>query len=206
MAEHQATAMWRSRLRWRLTGAWQWPAFFVLTVVDAVVLARLPFAGGRSNLLGSVLAAGLLNVIVVAVVPVVVGPLLRRRRPQLPREIAGDQAGAAGLVVLSVGLLVLGILHRPALRANDRSAAQAVSAATVFAAHRAPKEFLPLHGSDTVQREAHLFRTCFPGPDPRRDYCVYVTTGEPVATVRVDHDQEPNATVSGPDNPGRLSP
>jgi hypothetical protein len=105
-----------------------------------------------------------------------------------------------------VVLLVLGIAHRPALRANDRSTAAAVSAATVFAAHRAPKEFLPLRGSDTVQREAHLFRTCFPGPDPRRDYCVYVTTDEPVATMRVDPDQTPNATMSGPDNPGRLSP
>jgi hypothetical protein len=32
---------WR-RLRWRLRGAWQWPAFVVLTVADAVIVARLP--------------------------------------------------------------------------------------------------------------------------------------------------------------------
>src|SRR4051812_17810009 len=35
---------WR-RLRWRLRGAWQWPAFAVLTVVDALLVARLPFQG-----------------------------------------------------------------------------------------------------------------------------------------------------------------
>ena len=67
MAERPAMAVWRTRLRWRLSGAWQWPTFAVLTVVDAVILARLPFSGGRANLLGCLLAAGLLNVIVVAV-------------------------------------------------------------------------------------------------------------------------------------------
>ena len=35
---------WR-RLRWRLRGAWQWPAFIVLTLVDALLVARLPFQG-----------------------------------------------------------------------------------------------------------------------------------------------------------------
>jgi hypothetical protein len=206
MAEHEATAMWRSRLRWRLTGAWQWPAFAVLTVVDAVVLARLPFAGGRSSLIGSLLAAGLMNVIVIAVLPPIAGPLLRRRRPDLPREVAGDRVGTTGLVALSVLLLVLGIAHRPALRANDRDLAGAISAARTFAAHHAPREFLPLREQDTVEHEAHLFRSCFPGPDPRRDYCVWVTTDEPVPILRVDPDQRPNATISGPENPGRLSP
>ena len=205
MAERDATAMWGTRLRWRLAGAWQWPTFMVLTIVDAVVLARLPFAGGRSDLLGCLLAAGLLNVIVVAVLPLVAGPLLRRRRPQLPREIAADQAGTAGLVALTVLLLVLGFVHRPALQANDQDAARAVSAAAQFAAHRAPKEYLPLRGSDTVQQGDGVFRTCFPGPDPRRDWCVWVMTDEAVPILRPDPDQRPNATVAGADNPGRLS-
>ena len=94
-------AVWRARLRWRLAGAWQWPAFCVLTAVDAVVLSRLPFAGGRSTIIGSLLAAGLLNMILLAVVPRPGGWLLRRRRPDLPREIAADFAGAGAMAVLS---------------------------------------------------------------------------------------------------------
>ncbi|MDX6732292.1 MAG: hypothetical protein QOC54_2240 [Baekduia sp.] len=201
--EPPATTVWRSRLRWRLTGAWQWPAFVLLTLVDAVVLARLPFSGGRGSLVGSLIAAGFLNIIVVAVVPHVGGPLLRRRRRHLPREVAGDQAGTAGLVVLAALLLAGGIAHRPALRANDDDARRAVSAAARFAGHRAPKAYLPLHGMDTVQQGRSLFRSCFSGPDPRRDFCVFVRTDEPAPIVRPDPDQRPNATISGPDNPGR---
>src|SRR3954454_20170918 len=150
MSERPATTVWRSRLRWRLTGAWQWPTSAVLTLVDAVVLARLPFSGGRANLLGCLLAAGLLNIIVVAVVPHAGGPLLRRVRPHLPREVAGDQAGTTGLVALAAVLLVAGIAHRPALRANDDDARRAVSAAAAFARQSGPEGHPPPPGVGTV--------------------------------------------------------
>jgi hypothetical protein len=197
-------AQWRTRLRWRLAGAWQWPAFFALTAVDAVVLSRLPFAGGRSTLIGSVLAAGLLNVIVLAVVPRPGGWLLRRRRPDLPREIAADFAGTAGLVALCAMLVVGGILHRPALREADTALTTAKSTARAFASHQAPHEYLPLRGEDTWQPGRNLFRTCFAGPDPRRDYCVFVRLDEANPVARADRDQRPNATVAGPGNPGRI--
>lgn len=202
-ADRAPIAVWRARLRWRLSGAWQWPAFAVLTVVDAVVLARLPFAGGRANLLGCLLAAGLLNVIVLAVVPRPGGWLIRRRCVHLPREVAADRAGALGLIVLSVVLIVGGLVHRPALQANDDNVAAAVREARVFAAHRAPPQYLPLRDADTWQQGPQLFRTCFSGPDPRRDFCVIVRTDEAVPIKRVDPDQRPNATIAGPDNPGR---
>jgi hypothetical protein len=202
--EREGFAVWRSRLRWRLSGAWQWPTFFVLTVVDGIVLARLPFAGGRSNMLGSVLAAGLLNIIVVAVVPRLGGWALRRRRPDLPREIAADRAGTLGMVALCLLLLGGGLAHRGALRASDSVAARALSEARVFAAHRAPARYQPLHGEDTWRAGGDVFRTCWEGPDPRRDFCVFVRMDEPAPIKRVDPDQRPNATVAGPDNPGRL--
>ncbi|QEC46946.1 hypothetical protein FSW04_04630 [Baekduia soli] len=204
MPERDAIAMWGARLRWRLRGAWQWPVFVVATVVDAVVLARLPFAGGRSDLLGSVLAAGFMNLIVIAVVSRAGGALLRRRRPQLPREIAADHAGTAGLAGLAVLLVVGGLLHRPALTAGDATRAEAVAAARAYAAHHAPAEYAGNLGrSDTWTQASYLYRTCFPGADPRRDWCVIVRTDEPSPVVRRDPDQRPNATIAGPDNPGR---
>ena len=42
-----------TRLRWRLRGAWQWPTFLALLVVNAVLLSELP-------LVDSDFAAGLL--------------------------------------------------------------------------------------------------------------------------------------------------
>jgi hypothetical protein len=205
MAERPAMAVWRTRLRWRLSGAWQWPTFAVLTVVDAVILARLPFSGGRANLLGCLLAAGLLNLIVIAVLSSTGGWLVRRRRPDLPRDIAADRAGTIGLVALFVVLLVGGLAHRPALHANDELATKVLRESQIFAAHRAPVQYLPLHGADTVQQGPDLFRTCYSGPDPRRDFCVFVRTDEPSLIKRVDPDQRPNATISGPDNPGRAA-
>jgi hypothetical protein len=201
--EREALVMWRTRLRWRLSGAWQWPTFALLTIVDAVILARLPFSGGRADLLGCVLAAGFLNVIVVAAVPLMGGPLMRRRWPHLPREIAADRAGTVGLVALFGLLLAGGLSHRADLRRSDRELGVAIAAATRFAAHRAPARYQPLHDASTVQQGTHLFRTCFPGPDPRRDFCVFVFTDEDVPVLRPDTDQRPNNTISGSDNPGR---
>jgi hypothetical protein len=204
MPEREAIAMWGSRLRWRLRGAWLWPAFAVLTLVDAVILARLPFAGGRADLLGSFLAAGFLNLAIVAVVARVGGALLRRRRPELPREVAVDQAGAAGLLALTLLLVAGGLAHRPALTMADSHRAAAIAAAQRYAAHHAPARYLPgMHRSTTWHQGPDLYRTCFPGPDPRRDFCVFVRTDEPLPVVRPDPDQRPNATIAGPDNPGR---
>jgi hypothetical protein len=195
--------VWRTRLRWRLSGAWQWPTFVVLVAVDAVLLARLPFSGGRANLLGALLAAGFLNVIVVAVAPRPGGWLVRRWRPALPREIAGDRAATFGMIGLCALLIAGGLAHRPALQRSDMTRATAIREARVFAAHRAPARYLPLHGEDTWQPGPSLFRTCWEGPDPKRDFCVFVRMDEPVPIKRVDTNQTPNATEAGPDNPGR---
>jgi hypothetical protein len=204
MPEREAMAMWRSRLRWRLRGAWQWPTFGAATLADAVVLSRLPFAGGRSNPLGSFLAAGFLNLAVVAVVGRLGGVLVRRRRPHLPRDVAADAAATAGLIGLFVLLVAGGVAHRPALHAADAVRVRAIGAARRFAVDQAPPGYVVnLHRSDTWQQAPDLFRTCFPGVDPRRDYCVIVRTDEPVPIVRRDPDQRPNATIAGPDNPGR---
>src|SRR3954471_24302535 len=40
------------RLRWRMRGAWQWPAFAALTLVAALALARLAFQGGGPDAIG----------------------------------------------------------------------------------------------------------------------------------------------------------
>lgn len=196
--------MWRSRLRWRLRGAWQWPTFAVATLIDAVILGQLPFSGDGLSFLPAFLLAGFFNLAVVAVLAPAGGAILRRRRPGLPKEVASDYSGTAGLVLLTVAFAAGGIAHRPAVLENRAELRTAVEAARRFAAHRGPPEYRGgLDRGDTWAQGAHLYRTCFPGPDPRRDLCIIVRTDEPVPIVRRDPDQRPNATVAGPDNPGR---
>jgi hypothetical protein len=185
-------ALWRFRLRWRWRGAWMWPAFAATTVLDAVVLSRLPFAGGRGDLPGAVLVAGFLNLMAVAVVGRAGGALLARRGT-LPREVAADRAGTAGLLALSALLVAGGLAHRPAVRAEDAARTAAVAAARQFAGHHAPRAYLAgLTRSSTWREGPHLFRTCLPGPDERRAWCMFVDTERRPPSVVRDPDQRPN--------------
>jgi hypothetical protein len=90
--------VWHRRLRWRLRGAWMWPAFLVLTVADGVLLVALPpYEGGPPHVFPGVLLALFLNLLTVAVVAPLAGLALRRRRPDLPRLISSAPQYQSGL-------------------------------------------------------------------------------------------------------------
>ena len=86
--------LWRSRVRWRFRGALLWPAFWVLTLADALLLGCLPIAGdGGTAFVPALLLSGFFNLVAVAIVAPLAGLVLRRRRRDLPRVIAFDRAG-----------------------------------------------------------------------------------------------------------------
>ena len=67
---------WPSRLRWRLRGAMQWPAFVLFTLLDAVVIAELPPSVIKEpNLIVGLLAATFGNLVLIGAV----APFLARR-------------------------------------------------------------------------------------------------------------------------------
>jgi hypothetical protein len=192
-------ALWRSRLRWRMRGATLWPAFVLAVVVDGVLLDLLPVSGDDGpGLFAAVILAGVLNLIVVAVVAPLAGRWLRSRRRGLPRDVAVDQAGTALLVLGAAVVLGLGLLHRPAVRAaQDDVAAQAAAARRFVLAH-APRDYQANVGRiNTWKQGDQLYRTCVPGPDPERAYCVIVRTDRSPPVVTPDPDQRPNATAAG---------
>jgi hypothetical protein len=193
-------ALWPRRLRWRLRGATLWPAFAVAVVVDGVLLNQLPIAGDDGPaLFPAMILAGFANLIVVAVVAPLAGLWLRSRRPSTPRVVAADQAGTALLVVVALAILALGLAHRPAVRAaRDDLEVQAVWARRFVLGH-APREFQA--GGDhlnTWKQGATLYRTCAPGPDPRRAFCMIVDTSMSPPKVAPDRDQRPNAVALPP--------
>jgi hypothetical protein len=186
--------VWHRRLRWRLRGAWQWPAFVVLTLVDGLVLALLPFYGdGPGGFMPGLLLAGFLNLFVIAVLAPAAGRLLRRRRPDLPRLVASDYAGAWLLAAICVLLVAGGVLHRPAVAAaedDERAVARAVHEYVLVhePAHRAG-----LATIDAMRLEAEYYRACVPGPDPRHWLCVFVSTERRPVGVTRDPDETPNS-------------
>jgi hypothetical protein len=179
------------RLRWRMRGAWQWPAFGALTVVDAVLVARLPFHGDGPDAIGALLLAGFLNLIVVAVAAPLAGMLVRRRRPDLPRMIARDYAGTALLFVATAGLVAGGLVHRRALVEEHADRAAALKAVHGYVLSQAPRFRAGLPAPDVEREEPELYRVCVYGDEPL-PLCLYVNTDQVPAGVRRDTSREPN--------------
>ena len=48
---------WFARLRWRRRGAWLWPAFVALTIVDGLIAHLLPLTGDSQSFMGAVVIA-----------------------------------------------------------------------------------------------------------------------------------------------------
>lgn len=186
--------LWVRRLRWRMAGAWQWPLFAVLTPLDGLVLALLPFYGdGPGGFVPGLLLAGFANLFAIAVLAPFAGRLLRRRRPDLPRLVATDYAGAWLLAALAAALLAGGLAHRPAVAAaeeDERALAVAVHD-YVVAEERAYEG--GLSAIDALRLEDEYYRACVPGDDPRRWLCLFVNTSERPAAVTRDPDEAPNS-------------
>jgi len=193
-APGQVERVWARRLRWRMRGAWQWPAFAVLTVVEAVLLMELPFyEDGPGSIVGGLLIAAFVNLLTVAVIGPLLGLWLRRRRPDLPRAIAADSASTAVLVLICAGFLVGGVLHRPAVAAERAEVAAVAASTRAYVITRAPEYRPGLVSIDAMRVEEDLYRSCVPGPDPKRWLCVFVTTDRHPPGVTEDPDRAPNA-------------
>jgi hypothetical protein len=182
-----------SRLRWRLRGAWQWPAFAAAVVAEAVLLNALPVWGdGVGGIVPGLLLAGSLNLIVVALVAPVVGLAVRRRRRDLPRPVASDYAGTALVGVLFVALLAGGLEHRGDLAAERFERAQNAVAVARFVRAQEPEYAHGLAMMDALQVEGGMYRTCVPGDDPDRPLCLFVRTDQDPPSIMRDGDRAPN--------------
>jgi hypothetical protein len=183
------------RLRWRLSGAWLWPAFILVTLVEMGLLHWLPIAGEGSRWIAALLLAGSLNVLAIAVLGGLGGVLLRRRRPDLPKVVADDFAGLGALAVVGLAFLVAGLVHRPELSA-EREAFRQQSLAVRLWVDANANDFARAHinGADTVQVDRDLYRTCVPQVDPKRWLCLIVDTSHRPPRVKRDTSRESNAS------------
>jgi len=186
--------VWSSRLRWRLKGATQWPAFALFVIGDAVLLQLRPISGDGPGLFPALLLSGFFNLIVVAVAAPLAGIALRRRRRDLPQVVAGDMAGTVLLGALAAVIVALGFAnHTPA---GDRAAmAAGMQRVRAFVAHSAPAEYRRrVDQATTLRFDEHLYRTCVPGNDPRRWLCLFVFTDQNPPGLRVDTNRAPNSS------------
>lgn len=182
-------------MRWRLRGAWLWPSFVVVTIVEIGMLHWLPIAGEGTGFVPALLLAGCLNVIAIAALGGLGGRVLRRVRPDLPKVVADDYAGVGALGLVGAAFLVAGIVHRPELIA-DREAFARQSAAVRLWVEANADDFVRAHvgSADSVQIDSDLYRTCVPGREPNRWLCLIVDTAHDPPRVTRDTSRESNAS------------
>ena len=194
--ERQEESLWLTRMRWRMRGAWMWPAFVVLTLLDGIALEVLPIEGdGPGGVVPGVLLAGFANLIAVAALAPLAGRRLRRARPDLPRSIADNYAGTALLCLGAAVTLALGLVHRPQARAEEADRSAMAGAVHDYVVAQAPQYRDGIAAAEAVRLADELYRACVPGPDPRRWLCLFVSTDQRPAGVTLDPDRAPNSRV-----------
>jgi hypothetical protein len=187
-----------NRLRWRLRGAWLWPAFVALTIADAVVGHMFPPAGDGQSVVSAALVALVLNLIAVILLSRPLGAVLRRTRGDLPGIVARDYAGTTVVVVIALALLTAGLLHRSTLQAQRSTMDDAIKRAQAYIGDRAPAQFrrnLKLVDTFVIQ-QGSIYRTCVPSDDRKRTYCVIVNDKLPFARSVSFGGYEPNEVMS----------
>lgn len=190
-----------TRLRWRLRGAWQWPMFAIAMVAETLLLHFLPVAGDGTGVAAAALLALFFNLVGVAVIAPLLGVLLRHIRPDLPRIVARDYAGAAVLPAITALVALLGALHQPAVRAHDRAFGALSDAVRGYVELHAPPAFQRnVDRADVLQIDNVLYRACVPAPThpTRGAWCMLVDTSGPQPRVRRDSSASPNSTLGHP--------
>jgi hypothetical protein len=205
---------WISRLRWRLRGAWQWPAFAVLTMLDGLVLDRLPpWTPDRINLIEGLLIATFGNLFLVgALAPLFTRRLVHRREASLAaagslppdadarradREVFQDRIGTGLLAAGLVAVLVSGIANRPAIVSETEDTEEVARELRNYVARSdSPELKRNLETANTIRLSKGYFRVCIARDDRRRHFCLFVDTNKEPTELRKDPSAEPNSAFA----------
>jgi len=101
------------------------------------------------------------------------------------------------LVALALALLAGGLATAPVRAEAERDLSAQADAARRYASARAPEPFRR-HASamTTLKLEDELYRTCVPGDDPKRWFCMYISTDSSPPGITVDRNRESNASLN----------
>ena len=185
------------RMRWRRTGAWLWPSFVALIVVDSVVGHLLPPAGTTQTLYAAALLGLVVNVIAVILLSRPLGMVIRRFRPDIPAVVARDYGGTIVVFAVSAILLAAGLAHRPAIQARQRDEGDAVARAQAWIGARAPDQFrrnVEFVSLLTIE-PGTIYRACVPSVKGNQSYCVIVNRNLPFPRSVKFSGYEPNSVL-----------
>lgn len=183
---------WLTRLRWRRRGAWMWPSFVALTVLDALLVHALPLQGDSEALVPAFIFTAFWNLLVLVAIAYPVAVLLRRARPDLPQIVARDYAGTGLLVAFALAMLAAGVVNHQTVSGDRATMRDAEERAIAWIGFRAPTAFRAnlRHATTYTIQAGSIYRVCVPGG--RKTYCVVVNDRQPAARSVRFAGYEPN--------------
>ena len=192
---------WPARVRWRLRGAWMWPTFIAITLLDGLIMWRLPPIGTGVDPVPAILIATFGNLVLVGAVAPWLARRIWKRRPAAevgapPRaqlEVLTDRIGTGLLLATVVGVVAAGLAAKPLVvvetEARERAAKELLRHVTV----NGPSELRRnVDASDTRRLADGYFRTCIPHDDRESWTCFFVDTRGPDTKVIEDPSAIPN--------------
>jgi hypothetical protein len=193
--------LWARRLRWRLRGAWQWPAYAVLTLLDALILHELPPIRTGVDLIPALIVSSFVNLFLMGAV----APFLAKRlaaRPQVTgngiplsvrQEVLKDRAAAVLIVIATLGLVAAGLAARPLVVAETDDRERQTELLRGYVAAEAPPEIQRNADiANTIRLEEGYFRSCINYDDRTRVWCVFIDVDTEPPTVTKDPSTLPN--------------
>jgi hypothetical protein len=186
------------RLRWRLRGAWLWPSFVVLTLADGVIVHELPLSGSSASLVGAWILGVVLSLLAIVVLGGPLSNVVRRLRPDMPRVVARNYAGALLTLAVTLALLAGGVAHGHVITDDRNAFDDAVARAEAYIGAHAPAEFQSeLTRLNTYEvQPPDIYRTCAPNSSQTRFWCVVVNRQLPFAKSVSFDGSEPNSVLS----------
>jgi hypothetical protein len=193
---------WTRRLRWRLLGAWRWPAFAVAMVLDAILLHEL--SPGREQLTVPVAfiysSFGNLGLIVAADVLARFAERKRAERgiedPHL--EVQVDRGAVIALAAGVVGVLAWGLATSESRVLETKALEQNAEAVESYVlAHGGDEYVRNLETANTARLDEDYFRTCISDDERQRFLCLFVDTAKDPPRVVRDPSTQPNEKVTG---------
>jgi hypothetical protein len=193
---------WPARIRWRLRGAWMWPTFIAVTLVDGLLLHLLPPIGTGVDLIPGILLAVFGNLVLIGAA----APWLARRTwnrrpaavpgapPRAQLEVLTDRIGTGLLLATIIGVVAAGLAARPTVVSETQDTERNAKAIRSLILSSGDSELIRnLETANTIRLGQDFFRTCVARDDRRHYYCAFVDTSKDPPDVDVDGSAEPNS-------------
>ena len=177
-----------------------WPTFIAVTLLDGLIMWRLPPIGTGVDPVPAILIATFGNLALIGAVAPWLARRIWKRRPSAepgapPRaqlEVLTDRIGTGLLLATVVGVIAAGLAAKPLVVVETKARERAAEALSRRVAAGTPELQRNVDASNTRRLADGYFRTCIPNDDRDGWTCFFVDVRESRARVIKDPSVIPN--------------